>query len=468
MPIVLFVFTQLDFVQNAEGWFIEGLTSWDLGKKDIVADIFAPIWVVSIVVVAALERRMLRYYPDAPNPPDATPVPILTEARVHASTWVATAGAGAIVIMSWTREWVRFSEQPDAFWYVLTILFVFVMLFIPVWWERRNLFGDIHDAIAQSKAAHRIDVYLFGSDDGKGQRWLVLFTFAALTAFVVFTTLNQFDALLKGMHRSGGASVGMNGLASVFELDLSQKPIQIIERVGSWAEYAIEVGPGFATGYAVATGYLLLDSLVMIPAYTICIGILLLHARRTPPESLDDASRGSYSLVNGVGFLALGVLVISDLVENLMTWVVIDSAWYTPETLGSWTVRLMWFGSLFRTFAVFLLVAVAVLSLAFRVSRYRWLGDAIVSVRGQILVVVLVAAVLGMAQMEDVVRRWTVSVAFLTVAMATALAVLVEWTSASALNRLRIERSAAESGPPGNCRACGSGYPLDPCYSKRG
>ncbi|MFC2153319.1 hypothetical protein ACFLQ7_01640, partial [Actinomycetota bacterium] len=169
IPIVLFVFTQLDFVQNAEGWFIEGLTSWDLGKKDIVADIFAPIWVASIAVVAALERRMLRYYADAPNPPDATPVPILTEARVHASTWVATVGAGVIVIMSWSREWARFNQQPDAFWYVLTIVVVLVMLFIPVWWERRNLFRDIHDAIAQSKMAHRIDVYLFGSDDRGGQ-----------------------------------------------------------------------------------------------------------------------------------------------------------------------------------------------------------------------------------------------------------------------------------------------------------
>jgi hypothetical protein len=288
IPIALFIFTQLDVVQNAQGWFFKDLTAWDLGKKDIVADIVAPIWVVSIVAVAALERRMLRYYADSPSPPEATPVPILTPRRVNASTWVATAGAGAIVLMSWTREWVRFNEQPDAFWYVLTILFVLAMLLIPVWWERRDLFRDVHDAIAQSKAAQRIGVYLFGSDERGGQRWLLLFSFAALTAFVVFTTLNQLDALLKGMHPSGGASVGMNGLASVFEFDLSQKPDQIIERVGSWAAYAVDVGPGFATGHVVATGYLVLDSLVMIPAYTICIGILLLHVRRTRPESLSD------------------------------------------------------------------------------------------------------------------------------------------------------------------------------------
>ncbi|MGI9529275.1 MAG: hypothetical protein ACR2NG_06140, partial [Acidimicrobiia bacterium] len=445
LPILVFVVTQLDVVQNAQGWFVRDVTSWDLLRKEILADIVAPIWVLSIVAVAALERRMLRYYSDAPDPPDATPVPIFTPARVYASTWVATAGAGVIVLMSWTREWVRFNEQPDAFWYVATIVTVLVMLFIPIWWERRNLFRDVHDAVAQSKVAHRIDVYLFGSDRG-GPRWLVLFAFAALTVLIVFTVLNQFDALLKGMHQSGGAAVGMNGLASVFELDLSQKPIQIIERVDGWAAYAIGVGPGFATGYAVATSYLLLDSFVMIPAYAACIFILLLHARRTPPESLDEGAKGSYDLVNGVGFLALAVMIGADLFENMMTWVVIDSAWYTPETLGSWTVRLMWFASLFRTLAVFLLAAVAVLSIAFRASRYRWLGDALVSVRGQILVVIFIAAGLGMAQMEDVIRRWTVSVAFLTVAIATALVVLVHWTSSSSLNRIRAERVHVERG----------------------
>jgi hypothetical protein len=43
-PIALFVFTQFDFIRNARGWF---------GKKDIVANVFAPVWVVSIVAVAA-------------------------------------------------------------------------------------------------------------------------------------------------------------------------------------------------------------------------------------------------------------------------------------------------------------------------------------------------------------------------------------------------------------------------------
>jgi hypothetical protein len=67
VPILVFIFTQLDFVQNANGWFLRGVTSWDLGKKDIVADIFAPVWIVSIIVVAALSRRLLDRYSEDPD-----------------------------------------------------------------------------------------------------------------------------------------------------------------------------------------------------------------------------------------------------------------------------------------------------------------------------------------------------------------------------------------------------------------
>jgi len=447
-PVLLFIITQLDVAQNAKGWFVHGLL-WDIGKKDIVADIFAPIWVVSIVVFAALERRMVRYYDTSDQPPGATPIPVLSDARAIGATWIATGGAVLIVLMSWTREWARFGEQPDAFWYVLVILLSLLMLVVPIWWVRHGLFRDIETAIAQSRIARRMDTYLFHADARGGARWLILFTFAALTVVVCYTVLSQFDALLKGMHPTGEASVGMNGLASVFELDLSVKPVEIMARVGSWAQYATAVGGQFATGYAVSTAYLALDSFVMIPAYATCILLLLLHARRTPPDHLEGSPLGSYRLVNGVGFLALVILVSSDLLENLMTWIVVHGAWSAPTTaLAPWTVRLMWFAAMFRTLAWYALVAVAILSIAFRIARYRWLGDALVSVRGQIIVVVFLAAILSMAQVEDVVRRWTVSVAFITVGMATALAVLVQWTSASALERLRHERAASASGDP--------------------
>jgi hypothetical protein len=448
VPILLFVFTQLEFAQNAEGWFLRGVTSWDIGKRDIVADIFAPVWVVSIVVVAALTRRLLDRHAEDPDRRTTGGIEgqLLSGSRARLSTWFATLGALVIVVMSWTREWVRFGELPSAFWYVGTILVVFGLLVMPVWWVRHGLFDDVHRSVSSSRFAGHIDSYVFGLGDKNRSRWILIATFAGVTGIVAWIALGQLDALLAGMHSSGGARVGMNGLASVLEFDLSQKPAEIAERVGSWHTFSDEVGPEFAPAFVVASLYLLIDSFVLVPAYLVGIGILLLHVRRTQPQSLDDSAGRSYQLLIGIGMAMLLILASADLTENLMTWIVVRAAWFTPDTITNWTVRLMWFASAFRTIALVSLVAVGFLTIAFRSRDYRWLGDALVAVRGQLLVIVFVAAVLAMAQTEDVVRRWTVSVAFLTVAMVTALAVLVHWTATRSFALLRAERRAVQDG----------------------
>ena len=89
-PILVFVFTQLDFVQNAEGWFLRGITSWDLGKKEIVADIFAPVWIISIIVVAALTRRLLDRHGGDPDHRAETGIEgqVLSGSRARVLTWI--------------------------------------------------------------------------------------------------------------------------------------------------------------------------------------------------------------------------------------------------------------------------------------------------------------------------------------------------------------------------------------------
>jgi hypothetical protein len=447
-PIVLFILTQLDFVQNAEGWFLQGVTSWDLGKKDIVADVFAPVWIVSIIAMAALSRRLLDRHGESSDRRARKGVEgqLMSGSRARSATWLATIGAVVILVMSWTREWSRFGEVPSAFWYVITILIVLMLLVIPVWWVRHGLFDDVHRTISSSPFAGRIDSYVFGLGDKDRSRWVLILTFAGITGIAAWTALGQLDALLQGMHPSGGARVGMNGLASVLEFDLSQKPLEIAERVGNWLVYSGEIGPEFASALMVSTMYLLIDSFVLVPAYVIGIGILLLHARRTQPRSLDESAARSYQLLIGIGLAMLLIMASADLIENLMTWIVVRAAWVAPEGVTSWTVRLMWFAAAFRTIALIALVAVGFLTIAFRSRRYRWLGDALIAVRGQLLVIFFVAVVLAMAQTEDVVRRWTVSVAFLTVAMVTALAVLVHWTATRSFSLLRDERREVKQG----------------------
>ncbi len=448
LPILVFMYTQLSVVQNADGWLVHELTAWDLGKKDVLADIFAPMWIVSIIVMSAFNRRLLARYGAASNTTERPGIErhILTTSRVRRSTWVVTIGAVLILAMSWTREWARFGEQPDAFWYVSVIVVVLVLLIIPVWWVRHGLYDDIHDAISGSRAAATLDSYLFSTDDAGRSRWLLVLAFSAISAVVAWTAMGQFDALLQGMHRIGGASVGIGGLTSVLEFDLSHKPLEIVERVGIWASYSSAIGPEFASGLGVAGLYLGVETFVLIPAYTIGIGTLLLHVRRTQPEDLSEDAARSYQLLIGAGLGMLAVLTVSDVLGNAMMWFVVRDAWLSPEVMTTSTVRVMWFATVFRMVALGSMIAVGVLIMAFRVGRYRWLADTLVAVRGQILVIVFVALALGMAQTEDVVRRWTVSVAFLTVAMVTALAVLIRWTSSRALAMLRDQSLAVSMG----------------------
>ena len=64
VPLAVSAVTQLDAIQTADGHLATGLW-WDIGKWDVIADIFAPVWALSIVVMAAFNRRLLdRFDPD--------------------------------------------------------------------------------------------------------------------------------------------------------------------------------------------------------------------------------------------------------------------------------------------------------------------------------------------------------------------------------------------------------------------
>ena len=152
VPLVLYVVTQLDFIQQSEGWFVRGLI-WDIGRKEIVADILAPIWVASVLVVGAFNRRLIdRWAIEDPQAGSSLTYRLLTSpGALRRSTWIASFLAGAIVVTSWTREWDRFGQQPPAFWYVLLILVTLAVnfvsmhgrLIVKVVQERFNISGPL-------------------------------------------------------------------------------------------------------------------------------------------------------------------------------------------------------------------------------------------------------------------------------------------------------------------------------------
>ena len=119
VPIVISALTQLEFVQGLDGHLIHGLP-WDIGRWEIMADVLAPAWAISLIVLAALLRRLVGVWPGPQGPPATGwfAETFLTERWAVRATWMATVGAVLLVLFAWTREWERFGQRPPAFWYV--------------------------------------------------------------------------------------------------------------------------------------------------------------------------------------------------------------------------------------------------------------------------------------------------------------------------------------------------------------
>jgi hypothetical protein len=470
VPFGLFVLTQLEPIQHAEGHLIRGLP-WDVGKWDIIADIVAPVWVLSIVAVAALNRRLLdRFGAD----PAFTPKTWLgrrfaTTDWVHRSTWFAAGGAALIAVLSWTREWARLGQQPASFWYALAIVLTSALLAIPLWWIRRDLARNVGARVEDSPAATRLDRYLFDDQTGP-PRWRQALVFFGLVALAAVVVLGQLDALLQGMHPAGEPSSGLGSLPSLFDLDLSAKRGLIAERVGAWIAYGDVVGDTFASAHSVAVLSLLIDTFVLIPAYTVIVTILLLRARRSRHEDLVGGATDTYDLLILGAMVVLAVTVAADLIENAVTWRAIWWGWQDLTRIDAWHARVIWFASVLKTMGLALLVVAGILILALRRKRSARFVQSVIAVRGELLVLLIVAAaLLLLPQGADVMRRWTVSVILITVVFATELAVLLHYTSSQTLRNLHAtarQTIDGENPRPGN-RAAPGGSRRDQSASTR-
>jgi hypothetical protein len=447
IPLAVAAFTQLEAVQTAEGYFIESLPI-DMGKWDVIADMFAPAWAISIIVVAAFNRVLLqRLEPD----PDFAPKSRLgqrlgTGEWVRRSTWIASGGAVLLIVLSYTREWERFGEQPNAFWFVLVLLATLTALSVPWVWVRLDLERVARQAVEESEAAASLHRYLFAPDAAGHARWAQLVALAAVTILAAWVVLGQLDALLRGMHLTNQPSYGVGSLADLLQLDLSTKPGHLVDVVSTWLEYGVGLGSRYATAHNVIGEYLLVDTFVLVPAYVVLIGVLLLRARDATPPDLVGRPRRSYDLLIAAGVSTLVIVAVADLVENLLIWITVDRAW-GGAAVADWSVRLMWTGALVKTAGIVLLAAGAVVILALRRQQLGGIFQSLVAVRGELLVLGILAVVFTAApQTADVVRRWTVLVALVTVGFAIALAMLLQWTSSRTLHGLFRSAERLASG----------------------
>jgi len=446
LPLVVAAFVQLDSVQTVKGHLVEGLP-WNVGKWDVIVDFFSPAWAISIIVLAALNRVLLdRFGPD----PDFSPTSRLgqrfgTDTWVRRSTWIATGGAVLLIILSYTREWEKFGEWPDAYWFILVLVGTLAILAVPWVWVRLDLEEAVRQPLEDSRPAAAVHRYLFKPDGSGHVRWAQLVALAALTILAAWVALGQLDALLRGMHLTNQASYGVGSLSDVSQLDLSRKPGEVTNVVSTWLAYSTGLGPRFATARSVLGQYLLIDTVVLIPSYVVLVGVLLIRARAVTPPQLAGRPRRSYDLLIAAGASTLIMVAIADAVENLFTWIVVNRS-LEGASVADWSVRLMWSGSLIRTVGLVLLIAGSVVILALRRQRLGGILQSMVAVRGELLVLTLLAVALTAApQTADVVRRWTVSVTLITIGFAIALAMVLQWTSSRTLHGLwrSAERVAA-------------------------
>ena len=447
LPVVVAVLTQLEAAQFVDGYLIEGMP-WDVGKLDVIADIIAPLWALSFIVIAALNRRLLdRFEPDPSFAPTSRLGRTLgTSAWVRRSTWVVTGGSVLLILLAYTREWERFGEQPGMGWYVVVLLATIALSALPLWWVRLDVERSLREPLQRSGAMAAIDQYLFTAGSAGRVRWSQLVALAGVTAIAAWLALGQLDALLHGMHLTNQASYGVGSLTAVFQLDLSQKPGQVAEVVSTWSSYSAALGPQFASARSVLGQYLLIDTLVLIPSYTALIGVMLLRARKGIPPELTGRTKRSYDLLIATGLSTIAIVAVADLIENVVVWLTVDGVW-GGGGLAGWAVRLIWAAAFVRTAGLILLAGGAVVLLALRRQRATGVFQALIAVRGELLVVVLLAfAFTAMPQTADVIRRWTVSVALITTVFATALAVLLQWTSSRTLHGLQRSSDVVAAG----------------------
>lgn len=442
LPVAISAFARVPFVADCTHPF------WG-----VVADLIGPAWTLAILPIAGRLRAAVAGYGRAvPGPAQRWVARLTGPAGARACARAAQVGAVLLLLASYTREWERFGEEPQAVWFALMILATFGLLLAPLWSIRLELHRRGIAYLDTAPLPQRVARFLLDEAPDRPRRAPHVLAFSLVTLAVSFTILGQLDSLLQGMHSPGEPAQGIDGLPAMYELDLSTKPATVIERVGNWREYTDEVGAEFGSAYLVVTTHAVVDTLATIPAY-LAIGITLaaLAWRRRLRFAPGTATRRAFELITLAGIVVLLGTVVLDVSKNFLTWHVMDRAWNDPASLPNLSVRLLWGSTLARTAGLYGLAAASLLLLALAEASSRRLRRALVAVRAEVLLLgVFACVVLLLPQTADVIRGWHMSHSLITVGLVVILSMLLRWTSA---RNLRLQQRHWEQAQQGRAPA---------------
>jgi len=446
VPVAIAIFSQFEFVQ--ESTCVLADLPWGVGKCEVIADLIAPLWALAIIPVANRLRRAAALFGTPAEHSDSWLASRFTTRQwADGSARLAKWGAVLIILLAYTREWARFNQWPQIEWFVAVILGTFALLAVPVWWIRDELHQRGVRYLSSGRFPARANRFLVDDSEGRPPRAPHVVSFALVTMIVTFTVLGQIDALLRGMHLPGDPSVGIGGLAAIEEFDLSRKPAAIVDHVTSWREYTEAVGAQFGSAYDLVTAHAFLDTVMTIPAY-IFLGMALVAYswRKRLTFEADSSMRRAFELVTLTGVAVLFMTAALDIGKNVFTWYVMDTAW-NDGALRNADARLLWFFATSRTIGLWILAAASLVLLALWDTATRRLRRALVAVRSEILLLVLIGfVVLSSPQTADVIRDWRVSHTVITVGLATVLSMLVRWTAVTNLRLQHRHWERAEQG----------------------
>jgi hypothetical protein len=327
---------------------------------------------------------------------------------------------------------------------------------------------------------------------GRESWWKRTLSWAVLVALFVAVLLSVLSGLMKALHPPGAPGYGAEALSGRI---LSTPNEQAVARVvDGWFRQSVVAASlpgglppgtvpncaltglggsaahrtGFTSGCVMMRLDLLLDTLLFVPAYACLLAVLLFRGRREA-RALDREPAGdggtvpagpvsayqrnvraerarAYDQVATVALWALAVMVVADVVENVLTWRLLDVLWGTPlatatagaapapaRRLPPWPVvqtDLLWAATRVKWIAALVTLSGLVivgLALGLRAQVASQLARVLRLLRGQLAVVVVLAVALFLAnQAPDAIRRWNGWNAAFAIFLAFALAT-VTW-----------------------------------------
>jgi hypothetical protein len=438
LPVAVSAFSRFHFLSRSANPY------WQFFDHAIT-----PTWALAIIVIAGrLRQAVRRYTAPAPQARGRLARRFMGREGVVLAAGAAQAGALLIILATYTRELAWLGREPKAVWFAVLVMATCALLGVPLWSIRAELHRRGTHYLDTGALPRLLDHFFFDDSAGRPARARYLLAFSLVTLAISFTVLGQFDALLRGMHPAGAAPVGINGLASIQEFDLFNKPAGVIDRVGRWRDYTEAVGAEFGSAYGVVTAHAVLDTVITIPAYC-ALGLILagMAWRYRHRFGSGTAVRRAFELITLAGLIVLVITALLDVAKNVLTWHVMDRAWNDPAGLPNLSVRLLWGSALVRTVGLWVLAAAALLLMALAGLSTQRLRRILLAVRVEVLLLIaLGVVVLMLPQIADMIRGWHMSHTLIAVGLVMVLSMVLRWTAARNLRLQHRQWQQLEEG----------------------